>query len=73
MFSENLSFAFLRCISGQPLLKCEKETFNPTYMLENMALMFLPSTVNAGLCGKATFGFKGCGLYAKTYNIFFFN
>lgn len=29
---------------------------NPSYMLENMALVFLPGTVNSGLCGKATFG-----------------
>lgn len=28
----------------------------PTYMLENMALVSLPDTVNVGLCGKATFG-----------------
>ena len=25
-------------------------------MLENMALVSLPGTVNSGLCGKATFG-----------------
>lgn len=32
-------------------------------MLENMALVSLPGTVNTGLCGKATSGMmnKGCG------------
>jgi len=37
---------------------------DPSYMLENKALAFLPGTVNSGLCGKATFGMlgKGCGM-----------
>jgi len=42
---------------------CTGKTFNPSYMLENMALVSLPGTVNTGLCGKATSGVmnKGCG------------
>lgn len=38
-------------------------------MLENMALVSLPGTVNAGLCGKATFGFnERCGMNVTTFS-----
>lgn len=47
-------FAFFIDFLHNPCYNEQRKT--PPYMLENMALVSLPDTVNVGLCGKAILG-----------------